>query len=307
MRKGLQPFREHAARRPRGARPATEEGNLGTTLSHGSPSRGAGYLRSGRIGPRTHIDIASTILGATDGGLAAPPRTRCHEEQCSPASHLSAACCRPGDDDEGAAWLAACLPSEGGGLSHAVRLERGGREAEANAPARVATPEKRSRGGRGSDARGRARASVLSLQKSSDGVRRREADALHFHPIWRPFGDGRLARGTGCESTRATGEETPAPMDKRKPHVTASKPWARPAQGAGGWRWKASRIVRWAYPSRTLIQHGLGKPGFGCPATSGAAGSGSDRGVRGSVASGVHGRRTPRANPGPPAEADRAS
>jgi hypothetical protein len=307
MRKGLQPFREHAARRPRGARPATEEGNLGTTLSHGSPSRGAGYLRSGRIGPRTHIDIASTILGATDGGLAAPPRTRCHEEQCSPASHLSAACCRPGDDDEGAAWLAACLPSEGGGLSHAVRLERGGREAEANAPARVATPEKRKPGrARIGRSRSCSRVSVVVAEV----VRRCSAQRSGrppFHPIWRPFGDGRLARGTGCESTRATGEETPAPMDKRKPHVTASKPWARPAQGAGGWRWKASRIVRWAYPSRTLIQHGLGKPGFGCPATSGPAGSGSDRGVRGSVASGVHGRRTPRANPGPPAEADRAS
>jgi len=41
-------------------------------------------------------------------------------------------------------------------------------------------PKERGRRGRGSDARGRARASVLSLQKSSDGVRRREASALHF-------------------------------------------------------------------------------------------------------------------------------
>jgi hypothetical protein len=168
-------------------------------------------------------------------------------------------------------------------------------------------PKARSRRARGSDARGGARASSLSLQKSSDGVRRRESDVPPFHPIWRPPGDGRLARGTACESTRATGEKTPAPMDKRKLHVTAFKPWARPAQGAGGWRWKASRIVRWAYPSRTLIQHGLGKLGFGRLAMSGPASPGSDRGVRGSVVSEARGRRNAARQPGPPAEADRAS
>ena len=41
----------------------------------------AGYLHSWRVGPHTHSVAASPILGATDGGLAAPPRTRRHEER----------------------------------------------------------------------------------------------------------------------------------------------------------------------------------------------------------------------------------
>jgi hypothetical protein len=85
-------------------------------------------------------------------------------------------------------WLAACFPSEGGGLSHTARVERSVRKAEANASARAATPS--CRGERGSDARGRARASLNWLQKSTDSGRRREADAPPFHPIWKRSGTG---------------------------------------------------------------------------------------------------------------------
>jgi len=46
------------------------------------------------------------------------------------------------------------------------------------------------RGERGSDARGRARASLMLLQKSTDSDRRREADAPPFHPIWKRSGTG---------------------------------------------------------------------------------------------------------------------
>jgi hypothetical protein len=45
-------------------------------------------------------------------------------------------------------------------------------------------------GGRGSDARGRARASLMLLQKSTDIVRRREADALHLTRFGKRSGTG---------------------------------------------------------------------------------------------------------------------
>jgi hypothetical protein len=51
--------------------------------------------------------------------------------------HLPAGLCCPGDGVDGAVWLAACSPSEGGELSHAVCFEGGAREAEANATARA--------------------------------------------------------------------------------------------------------------------------------------------------------------------------
>jgi len=49
-------------------------------------------LRTDRPTP-AHRHV-STILGATDGGLVAPPRTRRREEACSSASHLATACRR---------------------------------------------------------------------------------------------------------------------------------------------------------------------------------------------------------------------
>jgi hypothetical protein len=51
--------------------------------------------------------------------------------------HLPADLYRPGDGIDGAVWLAACLSSEEGGLSHAARDERSAREARANASARA--------------------------------------------------------------------------------------------------------------------------------------------------------------------------
>jgi hypothetical protein len=112
------------------------------------------------------------------------------------------------DGIDGVVWLAACLSSEEGGLSHAARVERSAREAEANASERAETPSRR--GERGLDARGRARASLMLLQKSTDSVRRREADALHFTRFGSVQGRAPSSRPHVREYV-AAGEETLAP------------------------------------------------------------------------------------------------
>jgi len=119
---GTPPFRPHAARLPRGARFATEEGNL-PTLPHGSSVKETGYLRSGQIGPCSHIAIASPILGATDGGLEAPPRTRRHEERWPSVPYLPADLYCSGDGDDGAS-LARCPPFLGRERAIACRARR---------------------------------------------------------------------------------------------------------------------------------------------------------------------------------------
>lgn len=75
-------------------------------------------------------------------------------------------------------WLAARLSSEGGGLTHAAHVERRAREARANATARAATPH--GPRGRGSDARGGARASWNAVAEVVGQRRCREAGAPHF-------------------------------------------------------------------------------------------------------------------------------
>jgi len=80
MRKALQPSE---------LMPPDDHGVLGSLRRRGTsrhsleanPPRETGYLRSWRIDPYLHVVIASPILGATDGGLEAPPRTRRHEER----------------------------------------------------------------------------------------------------------------------------------------------------------------------------------------------------------------------------------
>jgi len=203
--------------------------------------------------------------------------------------------------------VARCLPSLGRGRATARRAPREGRtgsEGQRNRQGRQRPKE----AGAGEDRtlevvlarhsrRCRSRQTVFGAEKRTPSISP-DLEAVRG----RAPSTGYRVRKHAGHGRRDTGTHGQAETSRDRFQAVA-----RPAQGAGGWRWKASRIVRRAYPSRTLIQHGLGKPGFGCPATSGVAGSGSDRGVRGSVVSGVHGRRTPRANPGPPAEADRAS
>jgi hypothetical protein len=111
-------------RRPQGARPATEEGNL-TLLSHGSSAGGTGVpsLRANRptsahrhclTHPRRNRrwarGVASHAASRRAVALVAPPFGRL---------------ALPTDGIHGVAWLAACLSSKEGGLSHAVRFEQG--------------------------------------------------------------------------------------------------------------------------------------------------------------------------------------
>jgi len=177
-RKALQPSGPKRRPMTRGARYASEEGT--SCLPSRDLPGGRWRTFSPIASARTRNQVtASSTLGATDGGFAAPPRTRRHDERWPPSLHLSAVLHGPGDGDGGTS-VARCSPSprKGGRPSQAVRLERAGRGAGANASARAETPQRRS--GRGSDARGGARASSQSLQKSTDSDRRRESDAIHF-------------------------------------------------------------------------------------------------------------------------------
>jgi hypothetical protein len=163
------------------------------------------------------------------------------------------------------------------------------------------------RGERGSDARGRARASLMLLQKSTDSGRRREADALHLtrfgsvqgrapspqlhvrkHALrakrhWHPHRDGNLhvtVSESGCDPrmAREAGDGShPGPWSKAALHGTPAL-------------------------------HGLGSPGgILTPRVSEVGATGERQGCQRSVVPGVGGRRRRLSNPELPAEADRAS
>jgi len=169
--------------------------------------------------PTSRSAIASTILGAPDDGLVTPPRTRRHGERWPSVLHLPADLYRPEDGIDGVVWLAACLSSEEGGLSHAARVERSAREAEANASARVETPSRRRE--RGSDARGRcSRVIDVVAEVDRQWLWRREADALHFTRSGSVQGRAPSSQ-LHARKCAAAGEETLAPSSQRKPHVTA--------------------------------------------------------------------------------------
>jgi len=81
MRKGLQPS-EYACRpTTTGCSIRDGGGEPPDTLSRLARREGRGTFNSARIGPCSCSVTASTILGATDGGLWAPPRTRRQEER----------------------------------------------------------------------------------------------------------------------------------------------------------------------------------------------------------------------------------
>jgi len=87
-------------------------------------------------------------------------------------------------------WLAACSPSEEGGLPQAARLERGAREARANASARAhlgrALPSKRARIGR-SRSCSRVVDVVAEVDRQWPAQR---SGRSPFHPIWKRSGTG---------------------------------------------------------------------------------------------------------------------
>jgi len=121
--------------------------------------------------------------------------------------------------------------------------------------------------------------------------RRREADALHFTRSGSVQGRAPSSR-PHVRKYVAAGEETPAPPPQRKPSRDRFRRWVRPAHGAGGWRWKASRIVWWAPLHGASTEDGLGR--FGGPHASRKRGGshGPATGVsEARLVSGAHGRK----------------
>jgi len=141
--------------------------------------RGDGTFTPGDSAHVTHFATVSSVLGATDGGFATPPRTRrSRRAMAFGASTLWRAALTGRPASMVRAWLAACPPSGERGLSQAARSERNAREAEANGI------------GAGGDAltprTGEDRTLEVMLARRhrcrsrSDVARRREAGALHF-------------------------------------------------------------------------------------------------------------------------------
>jgi len=182
-------------------------------LPHGSSVKAAGYLRSGQIGPNSHTAIASPILGATVGGLEAPPRPRRHEERWPSQLHPLAVLHRPGDSGEGAS-VARCPPSLGRerAIAHRARrktrTEGGGRRVGTDS---LRKEESSCRGGRGSDARGRARASFDVVAEVDGQWPAQRSGRTSISPDLEAFRDGRLARRSNVRKYAAAGEKTLAP------------------------------------------------------------------------------------------------
>jgi len=136
---------------------------------------------------------------------------------------------RPGDDAIGAVWLAACplRKAEGCRTPGAPRGARGKRKRTPRLGPGRAERSRRARIGRS----GSCSRVMNRLQKSSDGVGRREATALHFTRLGGVRGRASSPR-FACESTgpRAKGHRPP-PRDGNA-HVTVEER-KRPALGAG--------------------------------------------------------------------------
>lgn len=163
------------------------------------------------------------------------------------------------------------------------------------------------RGERGSDARGRARASfnVAEVDRQCPAQRSGRSPS---HPIWIAFRDGRLARSSTCESTQLQAKRQWHPHRGGNLHVTAFESGCEPAHGAGRWRWKTSRIVvaggssRNACRSRSRLTRRTSSL-----AQAKVRATGERQGCQRYGGSGSARKKTPRKNPELPAEADRAS
>jgi len=117
-------------------------------------------------------------------------------------------------------WLAARLPSEEGGLSHAERVERRAREAGANAAARlIQTGSPRPQRARIGRSRSCSRVVDVVAEVDRQWPAQRSG-RTSISPDLEAFRDGRLARSSNVRKYAAAGEETLAPSSKRKPHVT---------------------------------------------------------------------------------------
>jgi len=130
----------------------------------------------------------------------------------------------------------------------------------------------------------------MLLQKSTDSVRRREADALHltrFGSVQGRAPSSQLQR----TQVRSGGRRNTGTLIEAETSRDRSREWVRPAHGAAGWRWKASWIVVAAAlhgaPAGT-VSAGSTESRF---AQAGRGPRVSDRGVRSTVAPGARGRR----------------
>lgn len=308
MRKGSNLPVKHGARRPWGARLATEEGSsrhsfparprrggvpslLASRPTHAfsrcltHPRRNRRWTR----GAASHAASrgAVTFVAPPSGGLVPNSRRR---RRCGCGSLPAFSRKREGYRTPGASKEAHGKR----GPTHRHGLVLGER----------APRSKRARIGRS-----RSCSRVMDVVAEVDGQwPAQRSGRTSISPDLEAFRDGRLARSSNVRKYAAAGEETLAPSSKRKPHVTVLESGCDPRMCAGGRRWKASWIVVVGGSSRNARKHGLG--GFGGHRAS------RKRGESAGDATGVSEVRWSRelaeenaARPTrePPAEADRAS
>jgi hypothetical protein len=205
---GSPTFRSHAAPTTKGCS-THDGGGEPCTPPRGSPREGvrAPSLRVSR--PTRYTVTASTILGATDGGPVTPLRKRRGGELWPSSPHLLAGLRLTAET----VTMVSCgsLPASPGRerLSHAARFERSraGSGGQRSGTGSSREPSRR-RGARIGRSRSCSRVISSSLQKSSDSVRRREADALHFTRSGSVQGRAPSPRPLVREHAVATGEET---------------------------------------------------------------------------------------------------
>lgn len=183
---------------------------------------------------------ASTILGATDGGLVAPPRTRRREETCPTASHLATACRRRETTTK---VRCGSLPSSlGRGRAiarRAVRKKRagsGGKRIGAGGNARRQGRRRpQHEAGAGED---RTLEVVLARHVAvAEVVRRSRGAEKRVPPLSPDWADTRgraPSLGYRVRKHPGHGRRETGPHGEAETHVTALQPWERPAQGAGG-------------------------------------------------------------------------
>jgi hypothetical protein len=180
MRKALQPSGFHAAPATQGARLAAEEGNLPTLL------RLVRESERGTFAPcvsthDTHTATASPVLGATDDGLGTSPRTRRSRRAVAFDAPFPDSLALPGTSIDGAAWLAACFPSEEGELSHAARPRgRAGSGGQRNGTGGNALTPARARIGRS-----RSCSRVVVVAEVDRRCPAKTSGRSPFQPIWK--------------------------------------------------------------------------------------------------------------------------
>jgi hypothetical protein len=151
------------------------------------------------------------------------------------------------------------LPRNGGGcrtprVSREARGKRGPTHRQGLIQVR-ALPPKRARIGR-SRSCSRVVDVVAEVDRQWPAQR---SGRTSISPDLEAFRDGRLARSSNVRKYAAAGKETLAPSSQRKTSRDRFRERVRPAHGAGGWRWKASRIVWRADLHGPLACHGLGR------------------------------------------------